>query len=505
MKDYLKQGIRGSMFVLAASIGANVLGYFTRMFLARNLSLEDFGLFYSLLTFFMFIQLFADFGYGLTLAKYVPDFLARKKKRLSDSSFFHVFMIKMVLSLCFAAVLYLFSDWLALEYFGIRIVKRMIVLFIMILFANNILEFIFQVYISLQDMFKYSINYLASKALFLIFIIAFFDAGFNADALLPTYAYLMSLCLVLAGTVIPMYVSINPSRILFSFDRILFRRLTRFAFPTMLSSMGGMIIGYIDVIILTFFVTLDQVGIYNTVLPTILMIGYLNGAIVTVFLPMVSEMWAKKDVAKIRKGLSLIYKYSILFTVPCSILSFFYADVILDLLFGPEYIAGALAMKILSFGVCLLGLSLVNFSVLSGIGRPEKVTVINLTTAGINAVLNILLIPFYGIEGAALTTTLSYLIMFLWSYNSVKNYLNFKIYPNFVLKLFGISIIFAILILFCRSFGQNKVYTIIGLFVSCIIFIISLIITKTVKLQEITFFLSSFLSGFWKYFAFLLK
>lgn len=473
------------MFI--SSLLANFFGYLTRAFLARIISPEEFGLFYSIFTFFMFLAVFAEMGYSSALVKFIPDFLVRGKRKSVESSFFMVLNIRIFLSLFLSFGVFLFVDKLAVSYFKVPEVSYVIIVFLLFFILNNIFSFMTQAYLAFQRMMKYSICNLGIKLFFLFFVILFYFVGFGEGVLIPSYAYLAAVVVFLFANILPLYRMLRPKRFFHRFSPKLFGELSLFALPTLFTSIGGMIIGYIDVLILTYYVSLEKVGIYNTVLPTILIIAYFSSAVVTIFFPMVSELWAKRDKNRIQDGMMLIYRYSILFAIPACAVAFFYSGLILKVLFGGPYISGGIAMKLLVPGVFFLALAQINFSVLSGIGKPKYVTYATLATAFLNTILNFVLIPHYGIEGAALTTTLSYVLMFAMSYIYVRKDVRIYIHRLEMLKLLLSAGLLSLLFYICQhitkiSLIAEIMFALVSLFIfSVFVFSVRLVTWKDIR------------------------
>lgn len=439
MVDYFKRGVKGSAIILLFTISANLFGYFARAFLARILPLEDFGLFYAVFTFFMFLSILTNLGYGQALVKFVPEFLAKKQKHDAEKTFFHVFLVRIIISVAIASVVALFAGPLAIVYFKTPLAVGVILLFSVFLVLNNIESGINLSFQALQDMLDYGLSYFFSKFLFFLLVVSMFFLGLSTTAVLPALACLAASAVTIVAFGAVLYKKIKPKKVWTDFDRPLFSRLTAFAFPSLLTEASGLIIGYIDTILITIFLTLDQVGVYNATLPTVLLIGYAATAMTTVLFPMASEIWAKNEKGRL-SAVGSLYTYAIFVTLPFAVLMLIYPKTILDVLFGPDYVAGFIAMRLLAVGVIFIGLARINFSVLSGIGRPKEVTKIMLAAAVFNTILNVLLIPSLGIAGAALTTTMSYFIMMILSYLRISKFIEFKLPSHQLLKLLLVSL-----------------------------------------------------------------
>ncbi|KYK20621.1 hypothetical protein AYK21_05785 [Thermoplasmatales archaeon SG8-52-2] len=86
---------------------------------------------------------------------------------------------------------------------------------------------------------------------------------------------------------------------------------------------------------------------------------------------------------------------------------FLFADTIVTSLFGQEYIFSANALRILSLGYMIHNLSGSNTSTLIGIGENQFILYSTLVVAILNIILNVILIPIWGIEGAAIATAIA--------------------------------------------------------------------------------------------------
>ncbi|MBW2988640.1 polysaccharide biosynthesis C-terminal domain-containing protein, partial [Candidatus Woesearchaeota archaeon] len=285
---------------------------------------------------------------------------------------------------------------------------------------------------------------------------------------------------------------------------VLLRKLTMFALPAMLNSFGSMIVGYLDVMMLTYFRTYPEVGVYNVVLPTALILTHLGTSIAIVLFPMVSELWAKGNKKRLAQGLRLLYKYSPFIVVPGALTLFVYPDFVLRLLFGTPYASGSLALvvfgytfasgplalQIISIGIIMSTLYLVNSSVLGGIGVPIENTKVLIPAAVFNFILNLFLIPKFGIVGAAFSTTLSYILMVVLSIIKVKRFISFSLPWSDWLKIITCGAIFLLTILFLNRWLVLNLYLKVALSViaSGVVYLLSAILLGLVKLEDLTQF-----------------
>lgn len=263
---------------------------------------------------------------------------------------------------------------------------------------------------------------------FLILITSLILFHFDFRVMAPTYAHLIAY-IITPFILFPLLLKVFPDffKIKFSLKKELVKKLFKFGIPIMITMLGGLIISYTDTLIITYFRTLEEVALYNVAVPTTKLLWYFSQAIATVIFPMTSELWARGLRGGLAKGLELLLKYSFVLVVPFALILFSFPKIILRILFGESYIGASSALQILAIGAIFYTLYYINNAVISGIGKPQINTKIILVVALFNLVFNIIMVPTYGIVGAAITTSLSFLIALLWNSIVLKRLIKIKV------------------------------------------------------------------------------
>jgi O-antigen/teichoic acid export membrane protein len=440
MDNYFKKGASKTAFLFIAIMLANLCGYFVRAVLTRSLSPSDFGLFYAVQTFFYFVVVFTDIGFGKAVVKYVAHFLALKRFKKLYSYFAVAAIVQICLGIILSVGVLFCARFLAAKYFHTEAALPLIWLVPIAIMIWVVWGLMSQMFTAYQKIYTTGLLQLSFKGIFLLAVLWFvFFTGLRG-AIMPMYAHIIALCGII--------LFVKPIREVFSnftfkleIAKKPFVEMARFALPTLLNSFGMMIVGYVDVMMLTYFRTLAEVGVYNVVLPTALIMAHLGTSVSIVLFPMVSELWAKKSISRLKDGLRLLYNYSPFFVLPGAIVMMLYPEMIISVLFGKaysagsmavvlfgrEYLSGPLALQILAFGVATSSLFQINASVLAGIGKPMDITWALFPAALFNFLANLYAIPHFGIVGAAFTTSISLIIMMVISTHRVKRYIHNKL------------------------------------------------------------------------------
>jgi stage V sporulation protein B len=129
-----------------------------------------------------------------------------------------------------------------------------------------------------------------------------------------------------------------------------------------------------------------------------------------VIFPLVSQSTFADDRDRTRGYISNTLRYTLMIMALTATLFSANAREVLQVIFPTEpydYRAGAGALAVVAFGMLFFGLIYVITTIISASGRPKVSLAVGAVTLGLSAALNYLLIPAYGLVGAATGTTVS--------------------------------------------------------------------------------------------------
>jgi len=189
------------------------------------------------------------------------------------------------------------------------------------------------------------------------------------------------------------------------------KELFSFSWPLILGSVSGLMMGWTDTLILGYFSTTSAVGIYNAALPTAKLLNVVAGGFGVIFMPVISELYAMNKHEDMKSAYSAVTKWVLSLVLPVFLLIALFSKSILEIMFGLEYTTGATALSILAFGFLIFSVFSLASPALLSFGRTKTLMSCSFIGAGVNFVLNLLLIPLYGINGAAVATGFSFALM----------------------------------------------------------------------------------------------
>lgn len=176
-----------------------------------------------------------------------------------------------------------------------------------------------------------------------------------------------------------------------------------FAIPVLAGVVGIWALLNIDIMILARYNPAEEVGIYGMAYPTARLLFGFSVALSALLVPRISELTytGKDTLNSITRSLEICA----VVTLPMAATMAAFSREILFVLFGTEEGSGVL--KILSAAMFVYSLFFVGYSALQGLGRPAHSMGSALLAAGCSIGLCFVLIPLYGMEGAALSTALA--------------------------------------------------------------------------------------------------
>ncbi len=421
--SYTKLAVRGAATVFIVSIIAAFLGYLVRLVLARYLTVEEFGLFYAVFAFLGIFGVYKTLGFDSALIKFIPEFLHGKEYSSIKSSIVYAAVIQLATNTLIIAGIYLFSDYLSKNFF--HSTQAGIVLKLMVL-SVAIDSFVQVIKFTLQG-FKKMIYFAGIDLIRMLLILGIVLAGFklNYGILSPLIAYILApvILTIVFWAVLIKVIFPEFSKSKFFIDKKLIKDISKYGVFVIATTMGMVIFGYTDIILLTYFSGLTSVALYSVALPTARIFLYFPRAIGGILIPLSAELWAKGEKKLLNAGIEALYKYSMIVVIPAVFAMFSFSELIISVLFGKDFAPASSILKILSIGMMFTAIYGVNINFFAGIGKPQINSKIVYSAAIFNLFSNIILIPAIGVIGAAITNTLSYFIMMVMGLANIRKFI----------------------------------------------------------------------------------
>ena len=189
------------------------------------------------------------------------------------------------------------------------------------------------------------------------------------------------------------------------------RRHLRPVLTLMLGGIASSLYSKVDITMLGWLTDTACVGYYTNAHKVVNIVIALSVAVSGVFLPRLSREYGV-DAERYRESVSLGLKIVLFFALPCCAGLILVAEDITQVLFGPAFAPAAATIRILSPLVLLKGAGdMLCYQTLLSAGRERNLITAYLLAGAANVVLNSVLIPRFGHNGAAAASVISELLV----------------------------------------------------------------------------------------------
>ena len=183
-------------------------------------------------------------------------------------------------------------------------------------------------------------------------------------------------------------------------------KLLQFSYPLMFVAMLQTFMHWIDILMLGYFIDAGIVGLYHPAARTAGLLQALLLSFLSIYAPMASQYYGEGKAKELTSIYKLVTRWLLICAIPISSVFILFPKKVL-LLFGPEYIGSAQILVILTIATLIQAALGAAGPTLSMSGRTKLVLINTISAFIINILLNIFLIPQYGIIGAAWATFIS--------------------------------------------------------------------------------------------------
>lgn len=190
------------------------------------------------------------------------------------------------------------------------------------------------------------------------------------------------------------------------------RRFYVFSVPLMIASSVYILLTQFDKLLLGYFISPAAVGRYEVAYTISNLLGVFNSAFSFLLFPKISSLLSAGRESEIEPLYQQATKWILLLTTPLFLVLVFRPMIVISV-FGPEYSSSMVmtTLSVLAVGFFVKAVLGPNSEALLGLDRSWAVLSYNVIAVASNVILNILLIPRYGLLGAAVASVCGFTTM----------------------------------------------------------------------------------------------
>lgn len=421
----LKTVVKGAIIFLIGMFFSKLFNYFFRLLTAR-LGPESYGIITLAASFVAVLATLSTLGLNNGVIRYAPYYHSRNENKKVKGAINFSLKTSLITGIIVGAIIFIFSGFISKTFFpnfnqttlplALKIVAMIIppTAALFILFAS------FEAF----RVLKYE---LYTKNIFE----GAFKLAFTALAIYLGYTIIGAMAVYLAAVVGSMILAfyyfrkhILPIIKTGTKPEKVNKELMQYSLPLLLSGMCMILLLSVDTWLIGYYRTATEVGIYNAAMPTAQMLYTLPTILLILFLPVLTELYAKGDKEEFKTVYKSTTKWIFLVNIPLLAIFLIFPKELINMLFGASYMSGTTTFMILSAGFFTASIFMTSERMLMAVNKTKFILGGYATILILNTTLNLHLIPKYGINGAAIASASSYIllsIIFLTgSYKSTK-------------------------------------------------------------------------------------
>jgi len=479
--------IKQTFWAYLLSYIAAPFGLFIKILYSKNLSLEDFGLFYMVLGFYSLISIFNDLGFTETLSYYGVKFYEKKDYKSLKLSYYYAILMQLGTGIIISSLIFIFSEFLSIWWFNTPNAAGLLRLMTIYFICVNTIKPMYSIFLVKLDMFwnkLFTSLYLIGVFIisFILFKLNIFNNSISAGI---SWSGTFLILVIFYFFIVRWKFKKEFSSEKLHFDFKLYKKLWSYALPVVIGSGATLILGRIDTQMIGIMTNVSNVGFYEIALSTASILSILIMPAVGFLFPLTTKLITEKKKKELENILSLFYRVFLFILIPLFIIFTQYGKLIISILFDSnKFHSYNLFIPLLISALFAIYYGL-NFQILAGLGKVKQRNKILYLAGFSNIILNYIFIKLFGFVGVAYSTTIVSFILFISSYIIIyKDNIKIKINKFFLILLNGI--IFYLLVDFLKKVIKLNNFYIEGIIVLCISGISYLIIGWLFKIYRIS-------------------
>jgi O-antigen/teichoic acid export membrane protein len=399
--DNLAVGAKGGAIAFALKISNTILGFLNQVILARILGAGGIGEVILAITVVRISAQIAKFGMEETMMKFIPLYVNQKDDSRLKGTIAFTIKFCLLFSVSFALLVLMCSKFISINIFHSEGLLKLMPIVVVAIPAWVIRDVIGGILRGYKD----ALRALIPEAL----ISPFFRIVIFLILILNGVSSLFAIIAFIAGEILAVITSI-----IFLQNKIKGLRPVKkqcnnkeildVAYTIIFTSMSVLLYTQADIWILGMLSSTETVGIYGIAAKLALLVYFPMMAFAAIIPPLISSIHASGNLDELRKMVSESTRWILSMSIPIILVLSLEGKYILKYVYGPEFVAGYVPLLILVLGQLIkAGAGLIGV-ILQMTGEHKIYMKVTIISGILNIILNIVLIPRFGMIGAAIAT-----------------------------------------------------------------------------------------------------
>ncbi len=415
---------QSSIIVFIGIALSKLLTYLYRVIIARELGPEIYGLFSLALVVSSFFVMAASLGLPDGALRYLSFYRGKNQPKKSCYLFRGAFSVLLISSIIAAALLYFTAEIISTSLFHNQGLTSFLKVFGIFLPFSIIGGFFLSSLLAFGHVgWNALINNFLQNFVKVIVLVGLLFFGLQQSAVIASYvAGIFVICVAAFFAVrhlTPMLL--QKSGLKLKAKRAVLNEVFAYSWPIVFLAALYTLFNWTDSAVIGYFMTARDVGVYNAAFTLISLFGIAPELFRQFFFPYIVKEYSKKNNSVIQQMSQQVGKWIYVVNLPLFLFMAAFPEAVINILFGSEYLTAADILRILAVGGLLASFNTLLTNLLSMQGKSRIILINTIGISVLDLILNIILVPNYGLYGAAGSTTFSLALLGLIMLFQVRN------------------------------------------------------------------------------------
>ena len=404
---------RQSSVFFIGTVFTTATGYLFKVYLARVLGAEALGIYALGITIIGFVGLFNAFGLPQSAVRFVAAYCATGRTGQLRHFLGRGLFLLLLSNVALGGLLLFLGPWIAIHFYRTPELSKYFGLFALLMLLGALTTFLGQVLAGYKDVARRTVitNFIGTSLTMLLSIgLIVWGLGLRGYILAQVFSGVAALVLLAVAV---KKLTPRGQNISISIFSPLEKQVVSFSAFALGVSLLEFLMAQSDKVLIGFYLNARDVGIYAVAMGLVSFVSIVLQSVNQIFSPAIADLHARGDFALLSRVFQTLTKWCLGLTLPLGAVMIIFAPVLMHV-FGRDFAAGWQVLVIGTVGqVVNCGVGSVGYLLLMS-GHQRDLVRIQTVMAFVMVALGLLLVPKWGILGAAIVAAATNLASNLW-------------------------------------------------------------------------------------------
>jgi O-antigen/teichoic acid export membrane protein len=420
---------RHSSVFFAGTIFTAATGYLFKIYLARVLGAEALGIYALGMTIVGLLGIFNALGLPYSAVRFVASYAATSRFDLLRGFLVRSIFLLLIFNFLLGGAVLLAGPWVAVHFYHTPALSRYLGLFALIMIFGALTGFLGQVLTGYKDVARRTVitNFIGSP-LTMVLTLVLVGAGLSLWGYI--FAQVASAIVVIVLIALAVWkLTPAPARTFSSRLAPVEKEVISFSTIVFGVSFLEYLMSQADKILIGFYLNAREVGIYAVAMALVAFVPIILQSVNQIFSPTIADLYARGQIELLGRIFQTLTKWILGLTLPLAAGMVIFAPALMRI-FGHDFEVGWAVLVIGTLGQLInCGVGSVGYLLLMSGNQRRLIRIQAVMACGMVA-LNIVLIPKWGIVGAAVGAAVTNVVTNIWSLAEVRRTLRLLPYSR---------------------------------------------------------------------------